>query len=271
MLRAEWINVTFFLTLAGAAFLRSLPPGRKRNIFALAALGLGLVLLGRSSELVLSSGWSKIVRDWLPAPLVLVAYWQAGQFFQKPWIELQEALDGIDSRLGAALKPLRPLGESALLGTYLEIAYLFAYPVVPLALAVLYATGFSDHADSFWASVLLPSYICYGALLFLPTLPPRLLSREGADLLLKTRPDRHRVLNVWLLDRMGIGANTFPSGHVAATTGAALSVFDASPAAGAVFLWMALSIALSVVVRRYHYFSDAVLAVALALATWFVK
>ena len=157
MLRAEWINVTFFLTLAGVALRRSLPPGRKRNIFAFAALGVGLVLLGRSSELALSSGWSEIVRDWLPAPLVLVAYWQAGQFFQKPWIELQEVLDGIDSRLAAGLKPFRSLGESALLGKYLEIAYLFSYPMVPLALAVLYATGFSDHADSFWARVLLPS------------------------------------------------------------------------------------------------------------------
>ena len=220
--------------------------------------------------MALSPGWSEIVRDWLPAPLVLVAYWQAGQFFQKPWIELQEVLDGIDSRLAAALKPLRPLGEFALLDTYLEIAYLFAYPMVPVALTVLYATGLSDHADSFWVSVLLPSYICYGALLFLPTRPPRPLNREGADLLLKMRPEGHRVLNVWLLDRMGIGANTFPSGHVAATTGAALSVFDVSPAAGSVFLWIALSIAVSVVVRRYHYFADAVLAVALALATWLV-
>ena len=271
MRSAEWINVAFFLTLAAVALLRSLPPRRKRNIFAFAALGVGLVLLGQSSMLALSSGRSEIVRDWLPAPLVLVAYWQAGQFFQKPWIELQEFLDGIDSRLAAALKPLRLLGESALLTSYLEIAYLFAYPMVPLALAVLYATGFSDHADSFWASVLLPSYICYGALLFLPTLPPRLLSQEGADLLMKTRPAGHRVLNVWLLDRMGIGANTFPSGHVAATTGAALAVFEVSRAAGAVFLWIALSIAISVVVRRYHYFADVVLAAALALATWFVK
>ena len=65
--------------------------------------------------------------------------------------------------------------------------------------------------------------------------------------------------------------NTFPSGHVAATAGAALSVFDVSPAAGAVFLWIALSIVVSVVVRRYHYFADAVLAVALALATWLVQ
>ncbi len=271
MRSAEWINVTFFLTLVVGGLLRSLPPLRKRNIFAFAALGVGLVLLGRLSALALSPGWSATVRDWLPAPLVLVAYWQAGQFFEKPWVELQELLDRIDSRCAAAFAPLRPLGESAFVGTYLEIAYLFAYPTVPLALAVLYATGFSDHADSFWTSVLLPSYICYGALLFLPTLPPRLLGGGDGDRLLATHPEEHRVLNVWLLERLGIGANTFPSGHVAATTGAALAILEVSPAAGAVFLWIALSIAVSVVVRRYHYFADAALAAALAFAAWLVR
>ena len=57
---------------------------------------------------------------------------------------------------------------------------------------------------------------------------------------------------------------------MAATTAASLVVYQFLPTVGMVFLWVALSIAVSVVVRRYHYFADAVLGVALALGGWFL-
>jgi len=60
-------------------------------------------------------------------------------------------------------------------------------------------------------------------------------------------------------------ANTFPSGRVAATTAASPVVLEHGPILGAVFLWVSAGIAVSVVIRRYHFLTDAVLAVAMVL------
>ena len=63
-----------------------------------------------------------------------------------------------------------------------------------------------------------------------------------------------------------IGANTFPSGHVAGSLAVAFAVMGALPVAGAVFLVLALSIALACVVGRYHYVVDVIAGAVMALA-----
>jgi len=42
-------------------------------------------------------------------------------------------------------------------------------------------------------------------------------------------------------------------------------VLEHGPILGAVFLWVSAGIAVSVVIRRYHFLTDAVLAVAMVL------
>jgi membrane-associated phospholipid phosphatase len=204
---------------------------------------------------------SSIARDWLPAPLMLLAYWQAGQFFVGPNAKLQALLEESDRRWQGALVT-HPVG--GWLGAYLEFSYLFCYPVVPLALGTLYLAGLSASADEFWRVVLPASYLCYAMVPFLQTLPPRV--REE-PLAFGAAPGRLRGLNLTILQRASIHANTFPSAHVAASLAAALAVLRHLPWAGIVFLWIAVSIAAGAVLRRYHFALDIVTGALLALAS----
>ena len=263
---AEWINVVYFVFLALASY-RAIRSRQRRRILLLGAGGILLTHFGRHSGLFLNETSSRFVRDWLPAPTLLVAYWQAGQFFTEPNRRLQAWLMSVDDRLSSALGGWRPWGSHAAVTAYLETVYMFAYPMVPAGFAVVGFLGSGDTADRFWSRVLLPCYTCYAALPFAPTLPPRLVHGSGV----RSRPTRWspvRVLNLWILRHFGIGANTFPSGHVAAATATALLVGEVSPALGVLFSWLALSIATSTVVLRYHYFVDVVLGMVLAVGVW---
>ncbi len=263
---AEWINLSYFAFLTAVACIQSLPQERRRRIVRLGAIGVCLTLAGRFSGVVLGGEWGFTIRNWLPAGTMLIAYWQAGQFYMEPSERLQSWLQSFDDRLGQALRHLRPLIESRLIAKYLEIAYLFAYPFVPLALAVLLLSGPGRNADYFWSVVILASYSCYGSLPFAPSLPPRLTPDAGVDSLRKWK-SKHRRVNLWVLDRLGIGANTFPSAHVAATFAASLVLLETVPLAGWIFLCLSVSIAVSAVVRRYHFFADAVLGALLAVGS----
>lgn len=268
---AEWINVVYFCFLTGLACTRQLPVGRRGRIAFLGGVGICLTLACALSDRLLSEGlggWAALLRDWCPVPILLVAYWQAGRFFVEPWEAFQRSLSRMDSAVAKALGFLRSTASSRWFRIYLEAAYVLAYPLVPLALMVLYLDGRSNQADFFWSVVLPPSYVCYAMLPFVQTLPPRLLHTNGVDSVQGTERGVHRLLNLWILGHLGIGANTFPSGHVTATMAASLVVYQFLPTVGMVFLFVSLSIAVSVVVRRYHYFADAVLGVALALGGW---
>ncbi|MEJ2239385.1 MAG: phosphatase PAP2 family protein [Gemmatimonadales bacterium] len=261
---AEWINLTYFICLTALACVQTLPATRRRRITAFAILGIGLTLAGRFSETILGPEGSFTLRNWLPAVTILVAYWQAGQFYLEPSDRLQKWLQSTDDALGTALRVLEPLMRSRPLAAYLEVVYLLAYPFIPLALAVLVFSGYSRQADYFWSVVLLSSYACYGMLPFAPSLPPRLEPASGVDAR-KAWKEKHRALNLWVLGWLGIRANTFPSGHVAATLAASLVLLERLPLVGSIFLWVAVSIAVSTVVRRYHFFLDALLGALLAL------
>ena len=269
MLRnAEAINLIYFGLAVALSWLFRLPPVRRLQIAALGASGSLLVMAGIGASFILPQEWGWVLRDWLPAPILLIAYWQAGRFFVQPRKGLQATLVQIDRRFGRALERFSPIANSRLFRKYLEIAYLCTYPLVPFGLVVLYLFRYDDFADYFWSVVLPSAYVCYLMLPFAPTLPPRLGSLEGRDML-GDKGDG-RGTNLWILDRLGVGANTFPSGHVAASVATGLVVAEFVPRVGAVVLWVALSIAVSVVVRRYHYLLDAVLGIVLAVLVWIV-
>ena len=65
-----------------------------------------------------------------------------------------------------------------------------------------------------------------------------------------------------------IGANTFPSGHVAGSLAVVFAVIGTVPWVGLVLLVIALSISLACVVGRYHYAIDVVAGAAMALVIW---
>ena len=119
----------------------------------------------------------------------------------------------------------------------------------------------SNAADEYWTIVLLSAYPCYILLPFIQLLPPRLVERTDV---FANRAAYLRGLNLWLVRRITHGANTFPSGHVAASAAIALVLLRFAPAAGTVFALIAAGIAAGCVVGRYHYIVDVGAALILA-------
>jgi hypothetical protein len=129
-----------------------------------------------------------VVRDWLPAALVLFVYWQAGEFFMKVDQRFQDCLERIDARMAAPL--LHWLARSYLgnwIAAYLELAYLLCYPMIPMSIGTLYLLRLARYADSFWIVVLVSTYLSYGVLPFLQTLPPRMLAEPWLEPLVLMR------------------------------------------------------------------------------------
>ncbi len=263
---AESINLLFFCLVACLALVVPLQRTRRVAILLIGALGVGLLVAAQFLGRFLSPLAASVVRDWLPAPMILLAYHQGGQFFSHPMESLQSALLRFDRRLFAFLG--RSLGMNEVprvLRVYFEVAYFFCYPLVPMGVGVLYVTHLRGRADDFWAIVLPPTYLCYAMIPFLPTLPPWALN---GDRTARGTVAGVRAANFFILRHLSIKANTFPSAHVAASVATALALLDVSPIAGLIFLWIALSIAISTVTGRYHYALDAVAGAALAAVTF---
>ena len=84
-------------------------------------------------------------------------------------------------------------------------------------------------AEEFWNVVLPPAYACYATFPFVQTLPPRAIERDFEP---QPPPTPLRKLNLFVLRHLSIQANTFPSGHVAASLAVALELLSHSMAAG---------------------------------------
>lgn len=222
----------------------------------MAAFAIAAILLTQLSV------HSAAIYDWLPAALLLVPYWQIGQFFTSPSQKVEERLAAFDRML---LKitfshPPRNLLWPAL-DLYFELAYLIVYPLIPAGLAVLYAAGQRHHADHYWVITLLATYVCLAITPFVPALPPRVLTSCP-----KVRPsNRIRLLNQWILRQASIQAITFPSAHVAAAAAASLVLLKLVPWVGLAFTWLTISIAVAAIVGGYHYAADVLLALVVAV------
>jgi membrane-associated phospholipid phosphatase len=253
MRTAELLNLAYFAFFTILAVLWALPlPSRIKAVL------IGLTGMGVNGA---ASGAPGPLRDWLPVPLMALAYWQSGCFFQKPNPRLQSLFESSERRLLALLHIHPDELARTWLGGLLEFAYMFCYPVVPLGLGVLYISGFSNAADEYWTNVLLSAYPCYILLPFIQLLPPRLVERTPVS---GNRIAYLRGLNLWLVRRVTHEANTFPSGHVAASAAIALVLLRFTPGAGLVFAFIAAGIAAGCIVGRYHYIVDVAAAFILA-------
>src|SRR5262249_29613654 len=118
--------------------------------------------------------------------------------------------------------------------------------------------------ERFWTIVLVTDYICFAALAWIQTRPPRALEPD--------EPWRAacRGFNLRLLGATSVQANTFPSGHAAEALAAALLVFHTPAAVFAVMLFGALMVSAGAVYGRYHYALDAVTGWIVAIGVWWV-
>ena len=265
---AEWIQLGFVSLLALAAWFRPLEPQRRRRVTWLGLAAIAAIVAARLSGHWISPVVSPILRDWLPAGLLLIPYWQVGQFFTAPDRRMEERLAVVDRAFFRAIgiEPSRVrIGVG--LATYLQLAYLMVYPLIPLGLAVLYATGRRRNVDYYWLVVLPATYLSFALTPFVRALPPRLL--PGYDTF-RSPPTRIEALNRVILDRASIQAVTCPSGHVASAAAAALVLLRLEPWTGVIFLCIAISIAVATVVGGYHYAADVLSASAIAILVFAV-
>lgn len=265
---AEWIQLIFVTLLALAAWFRPLDLARRLRIGALALVAIAALTAARYSVRWLSAPAASVLRDWLPAALLLVPYWQVGQFFISPDPAAEHRLAAFDRKCFALLG-VEPGHVSIGPGfaVYMQLAYVMVYPLIPLGLVALYASGLRTHVDEYWVVVLPATYLCFAITLFVPALPPRLLPGYPTFRIPATRLGS---VNQDILDRASIRAITFPSGHVASSMAAALVLLRLEPRVGAAFLWVALSIAVSTVVGGYHYAADVLLALVIAVLVFAV-
>jgi membrane-associated phospholipid phosphatase len=260
---AEWIQLVFVMALALAVWLRPLDNSRRLRVTLLAIIAIAAIFAARYSERWLSPLSSSVLRDWLPAALLLVPYWQVGQFFTAPDSNTEARLVAFDRRFFALLG-IAPEGMtiSSAFAAYMQFAYVMVYPLIPLGLVALYMLHLRSQVDGYWRAVLPATYVCFGTTLLVHALPPRLLPGYPSFRLPATSLGN---LNREILGRASIQAITFPSGHVASAMAAALVLMRLNLWVGLVFLWIALSIAAATIVGGYHYAADVLLALAIAL------
>ncbi len=211
-----------------------------------------------------SPQFMSVARDWLPLPMILAAYYQAGLLISSrrnhAW---EQRLLAWDKALLEQSWLHRLRASVRWLELFEEGAYLLCYIVVPLALPILYLAGQKDFTDQFWSAVLPAVLFCYGVSPFFPSLPPR-SSAPGLHLTGKN-PFLRRV-NLWILKYGSIQSTIFPSAHVAAATAAALALTRVLPLVGVVYMVVAMGIALGSVFGRYHYAADSILGVLAGVA-----
>jgi membrane-associated phospholipid phosphatase len=295
---AESVVLGFLVYTTVACLELPVPAGGRLTIIASNALTTAVIFLLARVTQEKPRGFLVAVRDWLPAVLILLAYRESGMFFiPDPAHRLDHVFVRWDSFLLqnkwvlATLSGLAPWPQ-----VYLELAYLFCYPLVPLGLGCLLLanrkmeTGNwklgsgSVHCggpeskiqdpkskfvvDHFWTAVLIATLFCYAVYPFFPLTPPRLLFH---DLPGPPVPAFIRMANLWLLSNYSVQACIFPSGHVAAVTATALAVNVKRPRLGALFLVAAASVAVATVVLRYHYAADALAGVLVGCSAFAIS
>jgi membrane-associated phospholipid phosphatase len=303
---AELIAVIFFVYLTLAAFVGHLAASEVAFIIALDAVTLATLLALRRKRQ--RARWLAGAADLFPALLLMVAYRESGLLLTPdPAHHLDYVLVRWDRVLlqNHFVQTVLQAG-APWLQHYLELAYMLCYPLVPLGVGAIHwashrnaanatppsaISGVSDFGsdpdrtanrtgrqvptgsrrydgsalDGFWAAVLLATLFCYAVYPFFPLTPPRVLF---ADV-----PGPHvapllRNMNSWLLDHYSVQACVFPSAHVAAVTAVGLAVRKHAPRLGALFLFLAASVAVATVYGRYHYAADAVAGTLVGAAAY---
>jgi len=264
---AESINFAFFFFLSLTPWTLSRPREKCFRAAALGVTGIALTATGQLASRFIAPAAANVIRDWLPAALIVLVYRQAGLSAARTNVRLQARLLRFDEVL---LRRWRrwPKSSRYRASIYLEFAYLFCYPMVPLGVSVLYLIGMRAYADQFWTVVLPPTYICYATLPFLQLLPPWMAKPDERS---SVSGNPLRTFNFWIVNHLSIRIDTFPSAHVAASFATAMALFTVAPRSGIAFFWLALSIAIASVVQRYHYAVDVLLGVAVVIGTSLLK
>lgn len=265
MTKAEWMSLIAFSFFIVASWFRVLSNQRRVAIAVIGAIGIFLILSVQFAGRLVSPFAVSVVRNWLPAALMPMVYWQAGWFSSRVNKSFQAQLQRLDQTLlGSWMGTLAARPGLRWVAASLELAYISCYVLVPMGLGVLYLEGLQRHTKEYWSVVLFATYPCYVFTAFFPTHPPRLVETDPAV----NVTSKIRTFNLWIVRSLTTELNTFPSAHVTATLGGSLVLLYFLPAIGLVFLLVSIGIALGAVLGRYHYAADVIVAAALTVAVF---
>jgi hypothetical protein len=256
------VIVAFLLYIAVLARVRPLSPQRRAMVsgFVIADVMLLWWLSGATTRAGI------VIRDWMPALQILVAYWLSGVFAGTPMPASEAWLAKWDRWLFDDLGLRRAIERvPRLLLEALEGAYLSVYILIPLGFAIVWFGAPDLDVRRYWNVVVAAEVICYAMLPWIRTRPPRAI---GDHLEIDSRRLTLRRLNLQVLHRGSIQANTVPSGHAAGALATALMVLEYMPGAGLGLMALAFAIMAGSIVGRYHYAMDSLLGALVALAVW---
>jgi membrane-associated phospholipid phosphatase len=264
--RWQWVAVSYVSYLAAVSWTKPEFKNARRPLLMAAALACGSLAIGLASGM--SGALPPSLEVVLPALVLLVGYRLSGLLFVEPNPRIERWLVSVDDALLARPGVLAWFRQAPrVVVEYFELSYLLVYLVVPAGAATLALGGNAEQVGRFWTIVLLAEFACYGMLPWIQTRPPRVVEAATST---TRRSQLVRPLNLGIVDRASIRANTVPSGHAAGALATALAVGSTMPTAGAVFLIFAVSIAVAAVLGRYHYVVDSVLGVLVAVVAWAV-
>ena len=253
----EVASVLSFVYTAVAALIRPGLP-RAARVRGVGGSAAGLLLTTASAL----APFHPLLHYWLlPPALLLLGYWTSGLLFVAPMKPIEKLFTAIDRvarvRKFAALSPTS-------VANVLEFYYVAVFALVPIALALHLNLSAAPDADRFWTVILVTDFICFAALPWIQTRPPR--SLEPGEPWVSSL----RAFNLRWVDRASIQVNTFPSGHAAEALAAALLVSNLRVG---IFIWMlvcAAAVSAGAVFGRYHYAIDAVAGWIVATGVWVV-
>ena len=267
MRRSEWLLIAYFAYAGALAqFLPVRPP------VPLTALALNLTIIAGFALLAYADSLRRrrflsILRDWYPAPLMLLAYREMGWFaparhrceLENVWVAWDKVLLNTWG-LKPAIELLGPV-----LPSVLEISYSLVYTIPSFALAMLYVYHRRSQVDRFLVIFLLGILTAYALFPCFPSEPPRTVF-PGEDF--PSVDTVFRRFNWWLLGGYGIHTSVFPSAHVAGAFSAAfgmLRLLGERKWVGRLLLALAALIATATVYGRYHYAADAAAGLGISL------
>ena len=211
---SEWVVCGFFAYLAVLSRIRPLAAAARRRV---ALVGLVCIALVIMLSRLRPSPSLEVLREWLPAVYLLQGYWLCGVFYRRPMPGIERRLLAVDTWLfGPGALGRLVARTPRIVCSCFELAYLLAYPLVPLGFGAFVALGQRARADDFWTAALIAAFGCYGMLPWIQTRPPRALAMRGP--LCSPYPVLRR-LNGAVLHRLSVQANTMPSGHAATLRG----------------------------------------------------
>jgi membrane-associated phospholipid phosphatase len=260
--RSEQVLLLYFTYTTVMGLCLGVRTGSRMELLSInAAIWIAFILM--LTRFPQSAEW----RDWLPYPLGLLCYREAGWLasavqphdLERRWIAWDRlVLDAWHGR--SAVESL-----GAVLPTILEAAYLSVYVIGPLTVGALYLFHRREEADRLWVAFLLGLMLSYVQFPFWPSEPPRTVF-PNLDLPSFLTPLRR--LNLFLVGGYGIHSSVFPSAHVSGAVSGALMLRRVLPRpvwAGNTFLVVAVLISVATVYGRYHYAVDALAGAAVGV------